>query len=113
MQGVGVGPRTVAASRSGGAIATEAMQQRWSFRERYASMRQYRCLCFLIIGASMKSYRILIGVAALLALLNLTGCVLVPYDAGYRQGQGYDYGHRHGDGHGYRHHHDWRRDDRR
>ena len=77
-------------------------------------MRQYRCLCFLIIGASMKPHRIVIGVAALLALLNLTGCVLVPYDAGYRQEQGYGYGHRYGygDDYGYRHHHDWRRDDR-
>ena len=66
----------------------------------------------------MKSRRILIGIAALLALLNLTGCVLVPYDDGYRQeyyGYGYGYGYGHGYDYGrrgYRHHHDWRRDER-
>jgi len=62
----------------------------------------------------MKSRKILIGVAASLALLNLTGCVLVPYGDGYQQ-EHYDYGYRYDYdyGHGYRHHHDWRRDERR
>ncbi len=60
----------------------------------------------------MNLRRILIGVAALLALINLSGCVVVPYDDGYRQEQGYGYGHHDRYGHGYRHHHDWRRDDR-
>ena len=64
----------------------------------------------------MKPRIILIGVAALLTLLNLTGCVLVPYDDGYSRGYGDGNGHRydydHDYGHGYRHHHDWRRDER-
>ena len=53
----------------------------------------------------MKPLNLLIGLSALLAMLNLSGCIVVPDDDGYRHEHRYRYEHDY-------HDHDGRRDDR-